>query len=69
LPILVKTDHGRNFDAVTNLSEEDRVRLFHFLRTRMLDWDNEHYQYQSGFLDADFFEVTTKAHIRIWAPR
>jgi len=69
LPILVKTDHSENFDEVANLSEEDRVRLFHFLRTRMLDWDNEHYQYQSGFLDADFFEVTTKAQIRIWAPR
>lgn len=35
----------------------------------MLDWDNEHYQYQSGFLDADFFEVTTKPLVRIWAPR
>jgi len=69
LPILVKTNHGENFDEVANLSEEDRVRLFHFLRARMLDWDNEFYQYQSGLLDAGFFEVTTKESVRIWAPR
>ncbi len=69
LPILVKTDHGENFDEVANLSEEDRVRLFHFLRARMVDWDNEYYQYQSGFLDAGFFEVTTKESVQIWAPR
>jgi hypothetical protein len=69
LPILVKTNHGENFDAVASLSEDDRTRLFHFLRARMIDWDNEHYQYQSGFLDAGFFEVTTKAQVRMWAPR
>ena len=69
LPILVKTNHGEKFDEVANLSEEDRVRLFHYLRSRMLDWDNEYYQYQSGFLDADFFEVTTKESVKKWAPR
>ena len=69
MPILVKTDHGENFDEVANLSEEDRVRLFHFLPARMVDWDTEYYQYQSGFLDAGFFEVTTKESVQIWAPR
>ena len=69
LPILVKTDHGENFDEVANLSEEDRARLFHYLRSRMIDWDNEYYQYQSGFLDVGFFEVTTKVSVRKWAPR
>lgn len=28
----------------------------------MIDWDNEHYQYQNGFIGAGFFkETTTKA--------
>ena len=35
----------------------------------MLDWDNEHYQYQNGFLSADFFEETTTKNVRKWAPR
>jgi hypothetical protein len=35
----------------------------------MIDWDNEHYQYQNGFLNADFFEATTTRSVRKWAPR
>ena len=69
LPILVKTNHGENFDGVASLGEDERARLFHYLRSRMLDWDNEYYQYQSGFLDPGFFEVTTKVSVKRWAPR
>ena len=69
LPILVATDHAENSDAVTALSAVDRGRLFHWLRARMIDWDNEYFQYQHGYLDNDFFETTTVRAIKDWAPR
>jgi hypothetical protein len=31
---------------------------------RRTDLDNEHYQYQNGFLDPDFYETTTKREIK-----
>ncbi len=68
-PILTKTNFGADFEAVGNLSAGDRLRLQHYLRARMIDWDNEHYQYQSGFMDADFFAATTTRYVREWAPR
>lgn len=68
LPVLARTDRGRDRQAVDALNEEDFQRLKHYLHARMIDWDNEYYQYQQGYLDADFFEVTTRAAIREWAP-
>jgi hypothetical protein len=35
---------------------------------RRTDLDNEHYQYQNGFLDLDFYETTTKREIKAYAP-
>jgi len=67
--VLSKTNNGADAEAVANLGPEDHLRLFNFLRGRMIDWDNEHYQYQHGFLDEGFFELTTTASIRKWAPR
>lgn len=69
LPILVASAYGEDKEAVAKLGDADRARLLHYLRSRMIDWDNEHYQYENGFLDADFFEVTTSSSIKIWAPR
>lgn len=69
MPILVETNFGANYEAVAELNAVDRARLVSYLRARMIDWDNEHYQYQNGFLDADFFEVTTTESIKEWAPR
>lgn len=69
MPILVETNNGANYEAVAELNAVDRARLVSYLRGRMIDWDNEHYQYQNGFLDADFFEVTTTESIKDWAPR
>jgi hypothetical protein len=68
-PILTKTSSGADFDAVADLSAGDQLRLAQYLRARMIDWDNEHYQYQNGFMDADFFEATTTKSVKIWAPR
>lgn len=69
IPILAATDEAADFAAVEELSASDRLRLKAFLRARMIDWDNEHYQYQNGFLDRDFFEETTTKSVRMWAPR
>lgn len=69
MPVLVETNDGANYEAVAELNAVDHARLVSYLRGRMIDWDNEHYQYQNGFLDADFFEVTTTRAIKEWAPR
>ena len=69
IPILAATNEGADFDAVANLGAGDRLRLAKYLQARMIDWDNEHYQYQNGYLNADFFETTTTRSIRQWAPR
>lgn len=68
-PILAATDYGDDHGAVASLDEVSRLRLFHYLRARMIDWDNEHYQYENGYLGEDFFEATTTNSVRIWAPR
>lgn len=69
MPVLAETDDGADYEAVAALNAVDRLRLVSYLRGRMIDWDNEYYQYQNGFLDADFFEVTTTRAIKVWAPR
>jgi hypothetical protein len=68
-PILAATNNGADHDAVANLDAVSRLRLLNYLRARMIDWDNEHYQYQNGFMDADFFETTTTRSVEAWAPR
>ena len=67
-PILTTTNYGADYEAVADLSTGDYLRLTNYLRARMIDWDNEHYQYQSGFMDADFFEATTTKSVKKWAP-
>jgi hypothetical protein len=68
-PILAATDNGADQDAIANLDAVSRLRLLNYLRARMIDWDNEHYQYQNGFMGADFFETTTTRSVKAWAPR
>ena len=68
-PILTKTNSGADYEAVADLSAGDHLRLLQYLRARMIDWDNEHYQYQNGFMDADFFAATTAKNVKKWAPR
>jgi hypothetical protein len=69
VPILVATNNGGDYEAVANLNAGDRMRLFHYLRARMVNRDNEHYQYQKGYLSADFFEGTTTLLVKEMAPR
>lgn len=67
--VMAATNSGEDFDVVNNLGPEDALRIRHFLRARMVDWDNEFYQYQHGYLDPDFFETTTIPSIKRYAPR
>ena len=67
-PILTATNYGADYEAVASLNSGDHLRLQNYLRARMIDWDNEHYQYQNGFMDADFFEATTTRSVKKWAP-
>ena len=69
VPILTATNNGADYEAVANLDAGDQLRLLNYLRARLIDGDNEHYQYQNGFLDADFFEATTTQVVKEWAPR
>ncbi len=49
-------------------SPEELAQLRSHFYTRRTDLDNEHYQYQNGFLDPDFYETTTKREIKAYAP-
>ncbi len=54
--------------TVDAASPEELSRLRSQLYLRRTDLDNEHYQYQGGFLDPDFYETTTKREIKAYAP-
>ena len=47
--------------AIDTASPEEQSQLFSHFYLRRTDLDNEHYQYQNGFLDPDFYETTTCA--------
>ena len=68
-PIMAATDSGQDFEAVANLDAVSLLRLENYLRARMIDWDNEHLQYQQGYMDEDFFNATTRRAVKSWAPR
>ena len=51
-----------------SLSESDRQIAYFLLDGARLDTDNEHYQYQNGFLDSGFYNGVTVPMIRHYAP-
>jgi hypothetical protein len=54
--------------TVDAASPEELIQLRNHFYMRRTDLDNEHYQYQNGFLDLDFYETTTKREIKAYAP-
>ena len=46
--------------------ELSQLRILFYIRRT--DLDNEHYQYENGFLDPDFYQTTTKREIKAYAP-
>ena len=47
-------------------TEQSRLRSHFYLKRT--DLDNEHYQFQNGFLDPDFYHTTTEREIKAFAP-
>ena len=54
--------------TVDAASTEELVQLRNHFYLRRTDLDNEHYQYQNGFLDPDFYATTTRREIKAYAP-
>ncbi len=69
LPLLIKTNIVENVDAISDLTATERARLEIYLRNRIIDLDNEFYQFQNGLLDREYFEGGTTNVIIYWAPR
>ena len=46
--------------------ELSQIRSHFYIRRT--DLDNEHFQYQNGFLDPDFYRTTTEREIKAFAP-
>lgn len=54
--------------TVDAASTKELIQLRNHFYLRRTDLDNEHYQYQNGFLDPDFYETTTRREIKAYAP-
>ncbi len=62
VPILTRVDL---FDPVSldTLNDEEKSRLRAFFIAQMIDFDNEYYQYQQGFLDEEYYEYWFKGRL------
>jgi len=64
--IQYQLDSGE-FDP-NSLTEAERQVAFYLLDAARLDVDNEHYQYENGFLDPGFYNGVTVPMIKDYAP-
>lgn len=53
---------------IEDLSPMERMTLLRLYYALRMDVDNEHYQYQMGFLDEGFYLATTARDIKTYAP-
>ncbi len=67
-PLLAKIELD-NEQSLERLSSEDLWRLRAHVVSRMIDFDNEYFQYQSGYLDEKYFEGQFKPGLKRWAKR
>lgn len=67
---LRRVDWQLTMDGVSteSLSEADRQVALYLVDTVRIDVDNEHYQYQNGFLDRGLYENSTVPMIQLYAP-
>ena len=54
--------------ALQSINPSDRDVLFTWFFIRRTDLDNEHYQFEHGYLDADFYQTTTEPETKAAAP-
>lgn len=62
LNLLIEFQSGQKDLAL--LTPVQRLKLTRFFHMRRTDTDNEHYQYEKGFLDEDFYQTTTVRDIK-----
>ena len=67
LDLLVRKFYSNELD-IESATPEERSRISSHFYTRRTDLDNEHYQFQNGFLDPDFYQTTTEREIKAFAP-
>ena len=67
LDLLIKKVYSNELDFEAAVPEERSQISSHFY-TKRTDLDNEHYQFQNGFLDPDFYRTTTEREIKAFAP-
>jgi len=67
---LRRVDYGLTYGdlAPSSLTEDDYQIAFYLLDTVKIDVDNEHYQFQNGFLDPAFYNNVTVPMITLYAP-
>ena len=63
LPELLVTDK-----PIDELTRRERFKKSILIRNNKIDYDNDHYQYQRGFLDEEFYKRNTVPGIRRSAP-
>lgn len=67
LSLLIQKVYSNEMDIESATPEEMSQIISHFYMRRT-DLDNEHYQFQNGFLDPDFYRTTTEREIKAFAP-
>jgi hypothetical protein len=67
LDLLIKKVNSNELD-IESLTPEERSQISSHFYSRRTDLDNEHYQFQNGFLDPDFYRTTTEREIKAYAP-
>ena len=62
-PLLARVDLD-DPESLAALNELERFRIRSYLLSRLIDLDNEYYQYQNGFLDDEYFESWFKDQLK-----
>jgi len=62
-PLLARVDLD-DPESLATLNELERFRIRGYLLSRLIDLDNEFYQYQKGFLDDEYFEFWFKGQLK-----
>ncbi len=67
LDLLIRKVYSSELD-IESATPEERSQISSHFYIRRTDLDNEHYQFQNGFLDPDFYRTTTEREIKAFAP-
>jgi hypothetical protein len=67
IDLLTKKIQSSELD-IESVTPEERSQISSYFYMRRTDLDNEHYQFQNGFLDPDFYRTTTEREIKAIAP-